>query len=178
MHCVIFLRWTWIWIEMSPHVGMSGIFSNRYLSRAAGAQELKPYQQAHKLTRMPSPLEWFSYLFACGNLLSGPHFELSTYLEYVERRGVWDPKKEPPIPSPLMAGLQRLCKASFCLVVYYASLPYFSPTTLEGAWFANQNFPMRCAIGVNTLCKTRAALCIVELRDYSMQACGHLASGR
>ena len=43
-------------------------------------QDLKPYQSAHRLTRMPSVLEGLSYLFAAGNLLAGPHFELSDYL--------------------------------------------------------------------------------------------------
>ena len=41
---------------------------------------------------MPSPLEWLSFTFASGNLLAGPYFELSDYLNYMERKGPWDPK--------------------------------------------------------------------------------------
>ena len=43
-------------------------------------QDLKPYQRAHRLAKVPSVLEGLSYLFAAGNLLAGPHFELSDYL--------------------------------------------------------------------------------------------------
>ena len=32
---------------------------------------------------MPSLLEWLSYVFAAGNLLAGPTFELSDYLAYI-----------------------------------------------------------------------------------------------
>lgn len=36
-----------------------------------GVQELSPYQQSHKLTELPSPLAYLSYLFSGGNLLAG-----------------------------------------------------------------------------------------------------------
>ena len=60
------------------------------------AQELSPYQQRHRLTKLPSLLEWLSFTFASGNLLAGPYFELSDYLDYMERRGPWDPKSRRP----------------------------------------------------------------------------------
>lgn len=42
-------------------------------------QDLRPYQEARKLVAMPSVLEWYSYVFASGNLLAGPFFELRDY---------------------------------------------------------------------------------------------------
>ena len=49
-------------------------------------QELRPYQESMKLQLMPSLLEFFSYVFAAGNLLAGPFFEFRDYIEYVERK--------------------------------------------------------------------------------------------
>ncbi len=49
-------------------------------------QELRPYQESMKLHLMPSLLEFFSYVFAAGNLLAGPFFEFRDYIEYIERR--------------------------------------------------------------------------------------------
>lgn len=45
---------------------------------------------------MPSPLEWLSFTFASGNLLAGPYFELSDYLNFMEGKGPWDPKSKRP----------------------------------------------------------------------------------
>ena len=49
-------------------------------------QELRPYQESMKLHLMPSLLEFFSYVFAAGNLLAGPFFEFRDYIEYIERK--------------------------------------------------------------------------------------------
>ena len=54
---------------------------------------------------MPSPLEWLSFTFASGNLLAGPYFELSDYLDFVNRKGPWDPKsKQPSLASQYEQG--------------------------------------------------------------------------
>ena len=72
-------------------------------------QELSPYQQQHRLTKMPSPLEWLSFTFASGNLLAGPYFELSDYLNYIERKGPWDPRsRQPSARSQYGAGVRCL----------------------------------------------------------------------
>ena len=72
-------------------------------------QELSPYQQQHRLTKMPSPLEWLSFTFASGNLLAGPYFELSDYLNYIERKGPWDPRsRQPSARSQYGAGVRYL----------------------------------------------------------------------
>lgn len=70
-------------------------------------QELTTYQQAHKIAKMPSLLEWLSFIFASGNLLAGPYFELSDYLNFIERKGPWDPKsKQPTAANQYMAGVR------------------------------------------------------------------------
>ena len=84
-------------VDLSPH-----------LAEELGAlQELSPYQQRHRLTKMPSPLEWLSFTFASGNLLAGPYFELSDYLDFINRKGPWDPKsKQPSLASQYGAGVR------------------------------------------------------------------------
>jgi lysophospholipid acyltransferase len=79
-------------------------------------QEMSPYQQAHALTRLPSPLEWLSFIFAGGNLLAGPYFELSDYLAYTERRGPWDPRatRQPTLAQQYEAGVRMLSCPCSC----------------------------------------------------------------
>ena len=89
---------------VAHHVGLSPYCTN-YLR---ASQELSPYQQRHRLTKMPSPLEWLSFTFASGNLLAGPYFELSDYLNFINRKGPWDPKsKQPSLASQYGAGVRR-----------------------------------------------------------------------
>ena len=69
-------------------------------------QDLTPYQQSHKLVQMPSLLEWLSFVFASGNLLAGPYFELADYLNFVQKKGPWDPRsKQPTAGSQYKAGV-------------------------------------------------------------------------
>ena len=69
-------------------------------------QDLSPYQQAHKLVQMPSLLEWLSFVFASGNLLAGPYFELADYLNFIQKKGPWDPRsKQPSDASQYRAGV-------------------------------------------------------------------------
>ena len=72
------------------------------------AQELSPYQQAHAVRRLPSLLEWLSFMFSAGNLLAGPYFELADYLAYIERRGPWDPKatRQPSLGNQYLTGVR------------------------------------------------------------------------
>lgn len=50
------------------------------------------YEKEHLIVESPTLLEFLSYLFSFGNLLSGPFVEFSEYKQYVERRGVWKEK--------------------------------------------------------------------------------------
>lgn len=96
---------------------------------------LTSYQQKMKLARLPSPLEYLSYIFAAGNLLSGPNFEMADYLHFIERTGPWDPKAERPVPPSVVPGTIRFLKAAGCLVIYLSLVGRFSPLTLEAKAF-------------------------------------------
>ena len=88
---------------LAHHVDLSA----HRAKRLHASQELSPYQQRHRLTKMPSPLEWLSFTFASGNLLAGPYFELSDYLDFINRKGPWDPKsKQPSLASQYGAGVR------------------------------------------------------------------------
>jgi hypothetical protein len=57
-------------------------------------QDLTAYQQSHRLTELPSPLAYMSYLFAGGNLLAGECQTLQAYCPFCLR-----------MPSLLQAGM-------------------------------------------------------------------------
>jgi len=104
------------------------------------AGKLHAYAQSKKLTTLPNLLEYFSYLFSIGNLLSGPCFEAKDYFDYINRRGDWDESKaECRIPSPIVPGLAKFIKAIICATVWM----YFTSSGLnidyvEGPVWRNQ----------------------------------------
>jgi quinol-cytochrome oxidoreductase complex cytochrome b subunit len=62
-------------------------------------QEMTPYQRSHCIIAMPSLLEFFSYVFAFGNLLAGPVIEYRDYQDFINLKGLWDPKAAKPVPT-------------------------------------------------------------------------------
>lgn len=103
-------------------------------------QELTPYQESRKLVAMPSPLEWLSYIFASGNLLAGPFFELRDYRDYIQRQGAW----AGGFPSGLLPGVVRLLKALLCMAFHLRMTQGFNASTLESAWYYSQPLWSRC----------------------------------
>ena len=107
---------------------------------SADAQELRPYQESRKLVAMPSPLEWLSYIFASGNLLAGPFFELRDYRDYIQRQRAW----AGGFPSGVLPGIVRLLKAMLCMAVHLRLTQGFNASTLESAWYYSQPLWSRC----------------------------------
>mmetsp|Transcript_19134 Transcript_19134/g.57764 ORF Transcript_19134/g.57764 Transcript_19134/m.57764 type:complete len:484 (-) Transcript_19134:1770-3221(-) len=102
-------------------------------------QELSPYQQTHKLTKLPTPLETVSYLFSAGNLLAGPFFEVSDYMQWISHEGVWAPEAKGGGASPVLPGLLRLAKGILCAALHLWANGYFPVSYLESAWFPDLN---------------------------------------
>lgn len=71
------------------------------------------YEKEHLVLESPTLLEFLSYLFSFGNLLSGPFLEFSEYKQYVERRGVWKEK----LPSRWGVFFSRLVKMCGTLIL-------------------------------------------------------------
>jgi lysophospholipid acyltransferase len=109
-------------------------------------KDLTAYQQAHKLRGMPNLLEYLSYVFASGNLLAGPTFELSDYLTFIEKGGSWSPKAARQMPSPVVPGLLRFAKALLCMALHLWLVKHFSADVFETAWFYGLSLPMRAGV--------------------------------
>ena len=92
---------------------------------------------------MPSLLEYLSYVFAAGNLLAGPNFELSDYLHYIERTGPWSPKANKPMPSPILPGLIRFSKALACMGLHLWLVKTYSADIFQSAWYYSLSVPGR-----------------------------------
>ena len=97
-------------------------------------QDLTSYQESRKLEAMPSPLEWVSYVFASGNLLAGPFFELRDYRDYIQRQGPW----AGGFPSGVVPGLVRLLKALLCMAFHLRMSQSFNASMLESTWYLRQ----------------------------------------
>eukprot|EP00873_Tetraselmis_striata_P000705 jgi/Tetstr1/420969/TSEL_012029.t1 len=81
-------------------------------------KHLRPSERQWMIRAAPTPLEFVSYVFATGNLLAGPHFHVKTYLEYIERRGLWSPTASHTAPNPIPQGLLHLGQALVCLLLH------------------------------------------------------------
>ena len=82
-------------------------------------QLLRDYAKSKRLSSLPSLLEFFSYCFAAGNLLSGPFFEAKDYFEFMNLEGDWSALV--PVsksPSGMFPGLYRFFKALVCAAVW------------------------------------------------------------
>ncbi|EIE25092.1 membrane bound O-acyl transferase family protein [Coccomyxa subellipsoidea C-169] len=111
------------------------------------SEELTPYQQAHKLTQMPSVLEWLSFTFASGNLLAGPYFELADYLNFIQKKGPWDPRsKQPTAASQYKAGALRFLKALICLGVHFFFVQYLPIDILNSEWYYKLGMVARMSV--------------------------------
>ena len=117
---------------------------------------LREYARSKQLDRLPTVIEFLSYLFAAGNLLSGPFFEAKDYFDFIQRRGDWaevdnsnsnasDPKLHTKIPSALGPGFYRFGKALACAGVWmYFTKKGFTIDLLESrTWQHDTSLPTR-----------------------------------
>lgn len=136
-------------------------------SSGSGSSRLKGYSLAKALHRMPSPLEFFSYVFAAGNLLAGPFFEAHDYFDYIDRKGDWD-EKDPRkrIPSPLLPGLQRLVKGIVFALVWSKLSATLNPQLMESDWWGSlpvwRRMVMMWVVGFVSRCKYYFAWAVAE----------------
>eukprot|EP00798_Chlamydomonas_sp_ICE-L_P020731 gene20731-27546_t len=103
-------------------------------------ERLSQFQKEHVVYRVPSLLEYLSFIFCLGNLLGGPYLEFSTYKEFMELKGVWDPKKKPP-PSAFLRGLGLMFLAVCFMAAHVVFRFYFAWLMSEASLtFAGLNF--------------------------------------
>lgn len=120
---------------------------------------LPPHAARMALRRPPSALEFSSYLFAAGNLLAGPHYDLAEFREYVERGS--------DTPWALGAGLLRFLKALACLAGHLALSEYgFTADLYSSERWAKSSLARRVlllwAVGFAFRLKYYFAWCVAE----------------
>jgi hypothetical protein len=49
---------------------------------------MSAFQAAHVVDRLPSLLEYCSFMFSLGNMLAGPYLEFTPYKQFIELQGV------------------------------------------------------------------------------------------
>jgi len=69
-------------------------------------EELGNYAKSMNLKRLPSPLEFYGYVFFFPGLLAGPAFNLREYLEYIDG-SLFKDAPAGKMPSPLMPFLKN-----------------------------------------------------------------------
>ncbi len=94
-------------------------------------QVLREYGRSKRITTLPNPLEFFAYLFACGNLLAGPFYEYADYSHYIHKTGPYTQ----PWPRPWVPGLLRFVKGVFYMVLFIRFSAEYSPFLLETSRF-------------------------------------------
>ena len=73
-------------------------------------ENLFPEQKALKVVKMPSLIEYFSYVFFSGGCIMGPFFEYTDYINFIERKSHYsDMPANTMIPSlvRLMHGFRK-----------------------------------------------------------------------
>ncbi|KAF6154418.1 hypothetical protein GIB67_028310 [Kingdonia uniflora] len=87
---------------------------------------LRAAQKKYRLLRLPSLIEYFGYCLCCGSQFAGPVYEMKDYLEWTERKGVWNPSEKQP--SPFFATLRALIQAAICMALYFYLVPHYPLT--------------------------------------------------
>ncbi|GAA0152077.1 acetyltransferase [Lithospermum erythrorhizon] len=88
-------------------------------------ENLREAQKKNRLLRLPSLLEYCGYCLCCGSHFAGPVYEMKDYLEWTERKGIWQPSEKGSSPSPLGATLRAVVQAAFCMGLYLYLVPHF-----------------------------------------------------
>ncbi|KXZ56055.1 hypothetical protein GPECTOR_2g937 [Gonium pectorale] len=108
-------------------------------------EDLSAYQASHALASSPTPLEFVSYLFGLGNLLSGPFIEFADYKDFIELKGLWSPTAPRPPPGGLLQGARTFAEGLLYVTAYlvltgrgWGMEHYTSP------WYYAQPLPLRC----------------------------------
>ncbi|KAL1547586.1 Lysophosphatidylcholine acyltransferase 1 [Salvia divinorum] len=87
--------------------------------------DLREAQKKNRLLKMPSLLEYFGYCLCCGSHFAGPVYEMKDYIEWTERKGIWQPSNKGRSPSPFLATLRALLQSAICMGLYLYLVPHF-----------------------------------------------------
>lgn len=107
-------------------------------------QSLFPFWKEVAITRVPTFLEFTSYMFYFLGLLAGPPFEMKPYLAYIEGKLHEHPQHNPTgkIPDPKIPTLIRLAESisSMALLLFLSSKYPFDPMYDPNSVFTTYSF--------------------------------------
>ncbi|XP_047968435.1 lysophospholipid acyltransferase 1-like [Salvia hispanica] len=88
-------------------------------------EDLREAQKRNRLKKLPSLLEYFGYCLCCGSHFAGPVYEMKDYLDWTERKGIWQPTKQGSSPSPYLATCKAVLQAVVCMGLYLYLVAHF-----------------------------------------------------
>ncbi|EPS74023.1 hypothetical protein M569_00723, partial [Genlisea aurea] len=88
-------------------------------------EDLSSAQKKYRLIKLPSLLEYFGYCLCCGTHLAGPVYEIKDYLDWTDRKGIWQTKGKGLLPSPYGATLRALLQAAISMGLYLYLSPHY-----------------------------------------------------
>lgn len=90
-------------------------------------------QERYAITKMPSLLEYYSYLAFFGSFLVGPVFEYSDYIRFIKRE-----KEFRAIPSPISRSLILMLQSLLCIIGFLTLFRYFPNAHIrDSEWTEN-----------------------------------------
>jgi hypothetical protein len=95
-----------------------------YQDGMTDAAKLNQDQRDRMVLKMPSPLEFASYVWYCQACALGVFFEFSDYKRFIERSHEYK-----DVPSPVLASLKWLVTSLLCLGMFTVVNPYFNVET-------------------------------------------------
>eukprot|EP00850_Spirogloea_muscicola_P004385 SM000019S04929 [mRNA] locus=s19:25616:28721:+ [translate_table: standard] len=88
---------------------------------------LRESQRRHRLTRLPTVLEFLGYNLCCGLHLAGPVYEISDYIAWTEDKQLWAGSKEMPRPRPHEAATAAFARGLVAMCLYVVLAPWAPP---------------------------------------------------
>lgn len=130
--------------------------------------KVTPEQRQCLVERLPSLLEYYSFICFYPAFLIGPAFEYADYLRFVERKGIYK-----SVPCPVKESLVRLLQAVVMMIpLLFVEGKYSHLYVLSDEFFA-QSFLYKCAF-------YQAYFWIIKVRYYvawKLSEAGCVASG-
>jgi len=124
--------------------------------------KLSADQREQRCVRIPTPLEFYSYMFYFHGIMVGPLCFYADYKRFVEGRnyrrdpstGLWSDRVTPPeeTPSPLFPFLQKLVYTGLCAYIMMVVIPQQGTDMLiDPEWIASHGFFYRAWIMVKNI---------------------------
>eukprot|EP00850_Spirogloea_muscicola_P022901 SM000317S12246 [mRNA] locus=s317:25144:28231:+ [translate_table: standard] len=129
-------RWPAAMGSQSPHLGALMILTLKATSGAINYQDgllpdgdhsLRESQRRHRLTRLPTVLEFLGYNLCCGLHLAGPVYEISDYIAWTEDKQLWAGSKEMPRPRLHEAATAAFARGLVAMCLYVVLAPWAPP---------------------------------------------------